>query len=719
MTIAGLAKTNNVRFPYSRKSIASADLRFKSVIVIALLWLLLPALAQDADYPTLGALANLEVPAFNYVEMLDRMTRQDPVHVPPANPPEYEIGARESFTMVLGQDLYYESVEMELRGMTERVLIWVQDGIDYPRWRARQMAQRLETYVLDPMQRLFQYAEPPGVDGDPRLYVALILDPDGASLGYFHKTSTRPQHLYAESNQHEMLVVNLDADEEYDFFDNILIEVVAHEYLHILHYHSDFGEELWLDEGLASYAGYIAGKSFLSRGSAHSFGDGFLEAPQTGLTQWQAVEEKRPKYGAAFLFVLYLAQRFGDDIAPALLKEKTNGWSSIVKVLGEYTDVSADEVFADWALANYFLDSRRGYGYRALEADLSAPKPAASYNSFPAEHEGYLPQYSTEYIMVDVRGGDKLYLRLWQDEDARLIDEDSVEGDHFYYAVTSDFGNSRLTREFDLSAVDRAVLGYRVWYDLDRDNEYGYITISKDNGVTWEALSGIFTKSSDVYEDFYQAGYTGSTANWFPETINLSAYAPGRILLGFEVNSSYGTTYGGMAIDDLRISAIDYHEGFESPDDSWDADGWIRTDNRLPNNTWLQVVQDTRDGLHISRSLIYGNGDLTVDLLPGVSQVLVAVSPVVPRTSLKTEYDLELYLMNAAGEVMVVSRECTVTTTHALNFRATPNGTKIGLVPKGTALDASYRDGDWFMVTFNGVAGWVHGDYVHTVGNCP
>lgn len=694
-------------------------MRFRILVIFGALLFRLPLQAQDADFPTLDALANLEVPPFDYIEMLDRMTLQDPVHVPPADPPQYKIGARESFTLILGEDIYYESVEMELRGMTDRVLIWVQEDVDYPPWRALNMARRLETYVLEPMQRLFQYAEPPGVDGDPRLYVALMIDADGASLGYFHESSTLPQHLYAESNQHEMLVVNLLKDDEYDFFDDFLIEVVAHEYLHILHHHSDFGEELWLDEGLASYAGYIAGKPFLSRGSAHAFGDGFLEAPHTGLTQWQAVEDKLPKYGAALLFVLYLAERFGDDILPALLKDSANGWASVVNVLRERTDVSADEVFADWVVANYFLDARRGYGYKELEAELSAPEPAAAYNSFPAAHDGYLPQYSTEYIMVDVRGGDALHLRLWQDPIARLVDEGKVEGDHFYYAVTSDDSNSTLTRAFDLSAVDHATLEFRVWYDLDENDEYGFVTISKNNGATWGTLSGVFAKSPDVYEEYYYSGWTGRTANWLPESIGLSGYAPGRILLRFEANSSYGTSYGGIAIDDLRIRAIDYHEGFEAPDDSWVADGWIRTDNRLPNNTWLQAIQDTGDALRVSRALVSGNGELSVDILPGVSQVLVAVSPIVPRTSLKTQYELELYLKNAAGEIMVVTRECTVTTTHVLNFRATPNGSKIGLVPAGAALDAFDREGDWYKVERAGRQGWIHADYVHTAGNCP
>ena len=318
-----------------------------------------------------------------------------------------------------------------------------------------------------------------------------------------------------------------------------------------------------------------------------------------------------------------------------------------------------------------------------------------------------------------MRGADTLLIRLWQDPEAQLIQESPAEGDHFYYAVTSDFGNSSLTRAFDLTEVNSAWLEYKVWYDLDKDSEYGYVTVSNDGGLTWETVSGNFTRKSQVFEDYYDEGYTFRSGNWRTDHIDLREYAPGRLLLRFEVMSAIATSYGGMAIDDLYIKAIGFHDGFESPDDGWVANGWIRTDNRLPNNTWLQAVQDTGGGLHVSRSLVSGRGDLSVDIVPGVSQVLVAVSPVVPRTSVRTDYELSFYLMNAAGEVMVVARECTVTTTHVLNFRASPNGNKIGLVPKAATLDALDRQGDWFMVEYAGVPGWISADYVQTAGNCP
>ena len=108
-------------------------------------------------------------------------------------------------------------------------------------------------------------------------------------------------------------------------------------------------------------------------------------------------------------------------------------------------------------------------------------------------------------------------------------------------------GHSTLTREFDLSAVDRAWLEYQVWYHLSDDLEYGYVTISTDGGISWKALSGIIMSPSEVYEDYYPRGYSRRAANWRTERISLSQHAPGQILLRFEVNSSYATKHGGMA----------------------------------------------------------------------------------------------------------------------------------------------------------------------------
>ena len=693
-------------------------MRIQTFLVLAALLLHLPIFSQDADYPTLAALKNLRVPPFDYAEMVDRFSSLDTDHSPPATPREYEIGDRRVLHLSFVEDWTERATDMDLRGQSPHVVIWAQSTLDYPVWRANALAKRMETEVLKPIQELFDFSEPPGVDGDPRLHIAMINSPDADRWGYFDSTKARPKKIDSRSDELEMVVVNLSGDEEIDYFDEILLGTVAHEYLHALQFHSDPGEEWWLDEGLATYADYYTTKKYFSRSNWHFDSEDFLAAPNTGLTEWYSVEETAPKYGAGYLFVLYLVERFGEDILPRLLVEKANGWRAIQKVLRETTDISAETIFADWVLANYFLDARRGYGYRALAGELEPPVPIAEVNSFPATHKSALPQYSTDYIAVDVGGAEKLQLILRQAADAQLIDVHLTDGDFFAYAVTSEDSNSRLTRAFKLDTFRQTWLQYRIWYDLDDELEYAYVSISDDDGESWSTLHGNFTDWSEIHGQYYRAGYTGQVRFWRNERIDLSDYAPGEVLIRFEVMSDYGTLYRGLAIDDLRIRSIDYHEDFESPDESWIADGWIFTDNRLPNSTWLQVAQVTSDGPRVSRILATGESELTVDLLPGVKQALVAVSPVVPIISRETEYSLELRLFDAAGAPMT-EPGCTVTTTHALNFRATPNGDKIGLAPRGTALDALDRDGDWIMVRYDGAQGWIHGDYVQREGNCP
>ena len=693
-------------------------MRIKSILIVVALLLSLPSLAQDSEFPTLDALAQAEVPMFDYVDMVARMSDFDTEHLPPDSPPQYALGDREQFHFFYLGATAEVSLEMELRAQTPRVLIWVQHDADYPRWRAETLARRVETSVLDPVQELFQFSEPPGIDGDPRYTIALVTDPDDGFGGYFPASDVRTRKVDPHSNQREMVVVNLFRDDRYDFFDDILVDTLAHEYTHVLQHHVDPGEEEWLKEAMATYAGFQASKAILYRTAADMTADIFLETPSVGLTQWLAVDDTLPKYGAGFLFSMHLAQRFGDGIMTRLLADQANGWRSVINVLSEYTDASAEEVFADWVLANYLLDSRRGFGYRELDDVLTPPQPVARLGSSPATHEGVLPQFSTDYLAIDTSGADKLFLRLRQENEARLFELGPTDGDHVYYAIAADNGNSRLTRAFDLSDVRAAHLVFNIWYDLSQDGEYGFLSLSNDGGETWQNLRTTMTITPAIYKDYFQHGYYGRSRYWLRDRVNLSKYAPGQVMIRFEVVSNYATKYRGIALDELRIETIGFHDSFEESDDAWIAEGWIRTDNRLPNNTWLQVVQETGDGYEVSRALVSGSGDLTVDVLPGVSQALIAISPVVPGTSFPTEYELEAYLVDAEGGFMTVTRECKLTTTAGLNFRDAPDGNKIGLLPQGTAVWALDSSGDWYNVEYDGLNGWIHGGYVTQEGNC-
>ncbi|MCE2472748.1 MAG: SH3 domain-containing protein [Anaerolineae bacterium] len=62
--------------------------------------------------------------------------------------------------------------------------------------------------------------------------------------------------------------------------------------------------------------------------------------------------------------------------------------------------------------------------------------------------------------------------------------------------------------------------------------------------------------------------------------------------------------------------------------------------------------------------------------------------------------------------------ECTVTTTHALNFRDGPGGRRIGLVREGAEFPVAGIAPGWFHVEYRGASGWISADYVAMRGEC-
>ena len=82
--------------------------------------------------------------------------------------------------------------------------------------------------------------------------------------------------------------------------------VLAHEFQHMIHWNQDRGEELWLNEGLSEYAQEVA-----EYAPDIMFAYSFLADPDLSLTTWSAEPGANgPHYGASYLFVAYLAQRF-------------------------------------------------------------------------------------------------------------------------------------------------------------------------------------------------------------------------------------------------------------------------------------------------------------------------------------------------------------------------------------------------------------------------
>jgi len=59
----------------------------------------------------------------------------------------------------------------------------------------------------------------------------------------------------------------------------------------------------------------------------------------------------------------------------------------------------------------------------------------------------------------------------------------------------------------------------------------------------------------------------------------------------FELLTDGSTTLQGLLLDDISIPEINYSTDAESGDDNWQAEGWIRMDNTLPQTYLVQMIE--------------------------------------------------------------------------------------------------------------------------------
>lgn len=613
-------------------------MRQKLLLALCLVILNLPIVAQDTPYPTIDALNAVTIPPNDPIDLARRLRGIDSQYTPPVQPPNWKVSDTQFFNVVNSARQQEFVINAELRGMSDNVLLWIETSAPISHELAQQFTELVDASIVQQVQALWGFVEPAGVDGDSRLYILMTTGLDEGIAGYFADNHAYPRAVVPNSNQHEMMVFNLSALGNYDILNPQVLSTIAHEYQHIIRHFRDSNEATWLDEGFSTYTehhvGWDAGRSQVVN---------FLTHPNVQLNQWVADTMRFPRYGATFLFVDYLAERYGLDVLRMLSDEPSDGWQGLDAVLRQIGDSSADDVFADWVLANYFLDADTGYGYTTLWNDLPSARPLASIVSYPYHTTGQLPQYSTDYYTASNLGdATSLTLTVAQPDYARLIPTTAFEGDMFYYSVATDSSDVTLTRHFDLSDVESATMTFRTWYDIEEFWDYAYVMVSMDEGVTWDILDGTTSRTNNPYNRAYGTGYTGQSFGWVQEAISLDAYVGQAVLIRFEVITDAASIRHGMAIDDLRIDAIRYVDGFETEFDTWDAQGWIRTDNRLPQRTWIQAVQQGGKELTVSRWLTESNGTYTIDLVENVEQVLISISPIAPQSMVDASYTLEV-----------------------------------------------------------------------------
>ena len=286
-----------------------------------------------------------------------------------------------------------------LRHVGEHASFWVADAHANipPAARIAELAAEFDDVIYPKVREWFGSEWLPGVDGDSRV-TFFVHDIEANNVaagfgGYFSQVDEYP--LERESNAREILYLDAFAIRDYEWFR--LINLVAHEFTHLLNWHERGGstDERWLEEGRAAYA------EWTTYGNIHNgFVDTFLLSPARSLTSDNSFSTW---YGASFLLLMYLHDHFGGRaFAEAYGRVPLRGAEAMDAALAEAGRTErVSDILPHWALAN--LLNNRGLtplgGYRSIPAARRVPaSQVTKRTSYPSVGGILVREWAVAYM---------------------------------------------------------------------------------------------------------------------------------------------------------------------------------------------------------------------------------------------------------------------------------------------------------------------------------
>ncbi|HRE29172.1 MAG TPA: hypothetical protein PK954_21180, partial [Anaerolineales bacterium] len=308
----------------------------------------------DAGLDTLAALDAIEVPARDLREVALRLRGIDSIpEVVAEAPADWPIGQELTFNASDTDTNENFTVDATLIYKTENVYFFAESGLEVDQGDVQALVDDFQQNAYPTNREFFGSEWNPGVDGDPRLYILYARGLGFSVAGYYSSNDQYSKLAYPDSNEKEMFYINADAVDPGDSF---IRSVLAHEFQHMIHWYHDINETTWLNEGSSVLAEQL--NDFDDGG----MGASFLNDPDLQLTTW-GEGDNYPHYGAAYLFMSYFLDRFGEAATQQLVADLENGMKSVDTVLASLGQTGPDgqplthvDVFADWVVANYLND---------------------------------------------------------------------------------------------------------------------------------------------------------------------------------------------------------------------------------------------------------------------------------------------------------------------------------------------------------------------------
>ncbi|MCP4424921.1 MAG: hypothetical protein GY803_10540 [Chloroflexi bacterium] len=539
-------------------------------------------------------------PTRDMVDLAARFRGINAPRVARAEPIPYQIGDTDLFWAKDLAESGSRQVEATLVYRSEALNMWVETGAKVNDDDLNEAATFIETQILPTNRAFFGREWQPGVDGDNRVNVLHLKELTGVGVAYFWSGDEMVTAVNPYSNQREMLTVSLKHGK---IGSDAYYQAIAHEMQHLIQWRADPNEDAWLGEGLSELAVHING---FDTGRANDYANN----PDIQLTGFSHEPDViGGHYAHATQFAIYFLDRFGEEATQTLAQRPENGAAGFAQMLAELdsglTDVvpTFDDLFADWAAANYLAGIGRGegvYQYRSL--DMPAIKPE-KIQRFPASGAGTVNQYGADYVKIE--SDEPVIVSFTGSRQVNLVDAKPHSGSAFWMSLPGDEADMTLTRPFDLSGLESATLTFWTWYEIESGWDYGYVAVSADDDRTWQLLETQSTTRDNPEGNSLGPGYTGNSGSgetpaWVQETADLTPYAGQNILLRFEYVTDDAVHEQGFLIDDIAIPELNYLDDVEEADD-WTAAGFVRAGHILPQTFIVQRILIGKDSVQVER----------------------------------------------------------------------------------------------------------------------
>jgi carboxypeptidase T len=112
------------------------------------------------------------------------------------------------------------------------------------------------------------------------------------------------------------------------------------------------------------------------------------------------------------------------------------------------------------------------------------------------------------------------------------------------------------TNNIDLTGYQKPRLSFWAKWDIETKWDCGVVMVSTNNGSTWTAVAGNYTKPASGSGKQTPAGmpiYDGIKSSWVKEEINLSQFGGQQIKIKFELRTDSYITKDGWYLDDIGV----------------------------------------------------------------------------------------------------------------------------------------------------------------------